>query len=105
MMKYSLILTALVVLSCTAKEKEKKEPVMIQKTDPVSAAPKPSLATVELDSKKDLVCGMPVRTGVSDTAHFKGKIYGFCAIECKQEFVSNPSLYIADQSKSSKQSN
>lgn len=44
--------------------------------------------------KKDLVCGMPVSAGVSDTAHYKEKIYGFCAAECRAEFVKSPETYL-----------
>jgi len=47
-----------------------------------------------LDSKKDLVCGMPISAGVSDTAHYKGKAYGFCAKECKDEFLKAPEQYL-----------
>lgn len=52
------------------------------------------LAAVKLASKKDLVCGMPVTAGVKDTAHYKGNIYGFCAKECKDEFVKEPQQYL-----------
>jgi YHS domain-containing protein len=48
-----------------------------------------------LDSKKDLVCGMPVSAGISDTAHYKGKAYGFCSKECKDDFVKNPGQYLS----------
>jgi YHS domain-containing protein len=47
-----------------------------------------------LDSKKDFVCGMPVSAGIADTAHFKGKVYGFCSKECKEEFVEKPFKYL-----------
>ncbi len=47
-----------------------------------------------LDSKKDLVCGMPVSAGVSDTVHYKGKVYGFCAKECKDDFLKAPEQYL-----------
>jgi len=50
---------------------------------------------VVFDSKKDFVCGMPISAGVSDTAHYKEKVYGFCSSECKAEFVKNPSSFIA----------
>ena len=33
-----------------------------------------------LDNKKDPTCGMPVTAGVSDTAHYKNKLIGFCFI-------------------------
>jgi YHS domain-containing protein len=48
---------------------------------------------VVFDAKKDLVCGMPISAGVSDTLHYKDKVYGFCSKECKDEFVKNPSAY------------
>ena len=50
---------------------------------------------VKFDSQKDFVCGMPVSAGVSDTSHYKDKVYGFCSKECKDEFVKNPSAYVA----------
>ncbi|MGV3767746.1 MAG: YHS domain-containing protein [Chitinophagaceae bacterium] len=43
--------------------------------------------------KKDPVCGMPVTAGITDTAHYKGKVYGFCASECKKMFAENPESY------------
>jgi YHS domain-containing protein len=46
-----------------------------------------------LDSKKDLVCGMPASAGIADTAHYKGKVYGFCSKECKDEFEKAPLQY------------
>jgi YHS domain-containing protein len=54
---------------------------------------RPSLNAAKLAVNKDIVCGMPINKGVSDTAHYKGKIYGFCAAECKAEFVKSPELY------------
>ncbi len=48
-----------------------------------------------LDNKKDPTCGMPVTAGVSDTAHYKNKVIGFCATECKTEFLKNPEANIA----------
>jgi YHS domain-containing protein len=52
------------------------------------------LENVAFAVKKDLVCGMPLSAGISDTAHYKGGIYGFCAVECKAEFVKNPEAYL-----------
>ena len=48
-----------------------------------------------MDNKKDPTCGMPVTAGVSDTAHYKNKVIGFCATECKAEFLKNPEANIA----------
>jgi YHS domain-containing protein len=52
-------------------------------------------ADVAFAVKKDLICGMPLAAGIADTAHYKGKVYGFCATECKTEFLASPQKYIA----------
>ena len=38
---------------------------------------------------------MPTSAGVTDTAHYDGKVLGFCAKECKEEFLKNPKANIA----------
>ena len=50
---------------------------------------------LKFDHPKDLVCRMPVKAGVSDTAYYKEKLYGFCSTECKNEFKKNPEGYLA----------
>ncbi len=44
-------------------------------------------------SNLDLVCGMTIKQTVEDTAHFNGKIYGFCNPNCKEKFQENPAKY------------
>jgi YHS domain-containing protein len=36
---------------------------------------------------------MPASAGIADTAHYKGKVYGFCSKECKDEFEKAPLQY------------
>jgi YHS domain-containing protein len=48
-----------------------------------------------VDNKKDPTCGMPVTAGISDTAHYEGKVIGFCASGCKEEFLKDPKSSIA----------
>lgn len=55
-----------------------------------------TIAPELLASKKDLVCGMPVSAGITDTTSIDGKLYGFCAPECKDAFVKNPKDYIKE---------
>lgn len=51
-----------------------------------------------LDNPKDFYCGMDVhKYGISDTLHYKGKIYGFCSKMCKEEFVKTPDKYLTQQ--------
>jgi YHS domain-containing protein len=48
-----------------------------------------------VDNMKDPSCGMPVSAGISDTAHYKDKVLGFCSKECKEEFLKNPEANLA----------
>lgn len=48
-----------------------------------------------VSNKRDFICGMPVIAGIADTAQYKGKVYGFCATECKDEFLKSPEAYTA----------
>ncbi len=69
------------------------------KTMPIPAradSAKKGLENLAFDSKTDLVCGMPVRAGVEDTVLYKGKLYGFCAKECKEEFLKDPKQYLQE---------
>lgn len=44
----------------------------------------------------DAVCGMKVDPSWSDTAHYQGKIYGFCSQSCKETFAENPQSYLEE---------
>lgn len=57
--------------------------------------PEKAFETMKFDNKKDFICGMPITAGVGDTAHYKGKVYGFCSTGCKDEFKKNPASYLA----------
>jgi YHS domain-containing protein len=42
----------------------------------------------------DPICEMSIdRATVEDTAHYKGKIYGFCNPGCKETFKEDPAKY------------
>ncbi len=47
---------------------------------------------LKFSSKEDPICGMPVAGGIADTATVNGKLYGFCAKECKDEFLKTASV-------------
>lgn len=55
----------------------------------------PKFTPEMVNNKRDFICGMPVTAGIADTAHYKGKVYGFCASECKNEFLKSPDTYTA----------
>jgi YHS domain-containing protein len=92
---------ALLIAACnTPSDKSSTQRIntadsLVMTTKPADSLP---VYTAEmLDSKKDHVCGMPVSAGISDTAHYNGKVYGFCSKECKDEFVKAPMQYLSSK--------
>jgi putative intracellular protease/amidase/YHS domain-containing protein len=57
--------------------------------------PEKAFKNMKFDNAKDFVCGMPLTTDISDTANYKGKVYGFCSKSCKGEFKKKPASYLA----------
>ena len=43
----------------------------------------------------DPICEMKVDQTVTDTAHYNGKLYGFCSESCKESFKENPAKYVS----------
>ena len=86
-----LLLTAAGCDQHKATMLEKKIETMSAVKDSAAA----SFANLAFDSKKDLPCGMPISAGVSDTAQYKGKLYGFCSAECKADFLKDPEAHLA----------
>jgi len=70
--------------------------------DPTVVAPLTDTETMNMnkytlamvDNKKDFNCGMPLTAGIGDTAHYKGKVYGFCSKECKDAFLAKPDSFL-----------
>jgi YHS domain-containing protein len=61
------------------------------------AVPKQPFDGVEFASKMDLACGMMLTAGVTDTAHYKDKVYGFCSRECKADFLKTPEAFLGSK--------
>jgi YHS domain-containing protein len=84
-----VLLTSLISCSNTQQVAPLTRPVELANADtskyPVSM----------VDNKKDLVCGMPLSAGIYDTAHYNGKVFGFCSEECKDAFKKEPKKYAA----------
>lgn len=84
------------MISCNSNEKEptpaenakpKEETQMPVKND----EPVNKFAGISFASNRDTTCGMPLSAGIADTAMVDGKTYGFCAKECKDEFLAQHS--------------
>ncbi len=82
---------SVLISSCGDQGKKIPEPVAS-----ISAnADTVKITAAMVDNKRDPSCGMPVSAGIGDTAHYKGKVLGFCSKECKDEFLKDPEKNIA----------
>lgn len=92
---FTPLLLCFLLAACHTKTHTDKNPV------PGSEAEVQSEQTIELADlavNRDLICGMKLyEEGIADTALYEGKIYGFCATECKTEFLKNPQSYLEQQ--------
>ena len=78
--------------ACHEKSKVENNPA------PVSEANGKQLKIADLASNKDVVCGMNLEgQTIADTTMYRGAMYGFCAVECKAEFLKNPKSYLTQQ--------
>jgi YHS domain-containing protein len=91
-MKNIIYLVFLFLAFSSCKKETVKEEV--KKTSFVK--PSNPLNTLKYDNKVDFYCQMDIaKYGVSDTATYKGKLYGFCSKMCKEEFLKTPEKYLA----------
>jgi len=89
---FSFLLAGVLVISCGDQQSKKDiEPnvALLTNADTVK------FSAAMVDNKRDPSCGMPVSAGIGDTAHYKGKVLGFCSKECKDEFLKDPEKNIA----------
>lgn len=85
----SFIAFLLFISACDQKEKQAKtedKKMAISDSSNVTAEKK-KFEGIVFASKRDTTCGMPITAGLEDTLMVNGKIYGFCAKECKDEFI------------------
>jgi YHS domain-containing protein len=94
MKKLLVVILVAVVYGCNQPKSVMPE----KKMETVSATKDSAandLTTLNFAVKKDLSCGMPTSAGVADTVTYKGKLYGFCAKECKEDFLKDPEAHLA----------
>jgi len=87
-----IIISVLSLAACQQAPSQKDNPAMkaIQHVD----SSKMKYTTAMVDNLRDPSCGMPVAAGLEDTLHYKGKIYGFCSDECRDEFKKDPEAHV-----------
>ncbi|MBS1628363.1 MAG: YHS domain-containing protein [Bacteroidetes bacterium] len=85
--------STLFLIACTNNEQPKQ---MNKKDSTAMQSEVPQTIDVRfVDNKKDPSCGMPVTAGISDTAHYNNKVFGFCSKECKDNFLKKPEELVA----------
>jgi YHS domain-containing protein len=89
---FCLLACAILIAACNQQNKSANN-----ETPATSHDEKAAFKNVKVDNSNDLVCGMPLTAGVGDTAHYNGKVYGFCSTGCKDKFVAKPTDYVAAQ--------
>lgn len=89
-----LIVLSIVIASCNNTEAPKQEVTDTTAQTNMEAAAT-SFPVSMVNNKRDPTCGMPVTAGISDTAHYKDKVIGFCSSGCKDEFKLAPEANIA----------
>jgi YHS domain-containing protein len=92
-MKSAFLCSILFWVTACHQGQQVKGEAQSQQKDTVKR-PRLDFTALAFASPKDLACGMPLSAGVGDTAHYHGKLYGFCSKECKEEFLKNPSAYL-----------
>ena len=91
------ILAISILLAACTSHSQKENAAASTKDTTGFQAPVNPYKNITFASTKDLNCGMPLSAGIGDTAHYKGKIYGFCSTECKDDFLKNPTAHLASK--------
>lgn len=88
----SLSIIGLALISCNKENsKEKDFEVKHISHEEMKSSTKLDVAVV---NELDPICGMKTADHLSDTATYKGNVYGFCSTMCKEEFLKNPEKHI-----------
>ena len=101
-MKFSAFLMSLVVifaLGCGGNQQQ-QAPQQEEKAAQQTMEHSAQQAGIQVDisqlaSNKCPVCGMDLsKHMVMDTARYEGKLYGFCSVEDREKFMSDPAKYM-----------
>lgn len=89
---FTLIACITIFWSCNNAVTEEKSNADTTQTSTMTEPTSVDTTGLTFASKDDPICGMPIKGGISDTATVDGKLYGFCAKECKDEFLKTASV-------------
>ncbi len=93
-MKYFIAIFVIAAMLVGCQQQKKSEQAEQQQPQQVEQA---KYTLDELASNICPGCGMVLKTNaeIADTAHYKGKVYGFCGPKCKDAFKANPEKTLA----------
>jgi YHS domain-containing protein len=85
---YTYVVIVVCLAACKSKPVAGDKPVKDTAMQFVTYKEEPQLdiANIHFATQTDTTCHMPLTAGVTDTLHYKGKIYGFCSAACKHAF-------------------
>ncbi len=85
------VCSVLLAIGLTSCGGEKQEAQMEHQMMQESAPAKMDISVDMLATNTDPNCGMKLTTeAVKDTAVYRGKLYGFCSADCKENFKKDP---------------
>jgi len=90
-----LLIVSIIIAGCKNQKAPEQPAADTTAQAATMEASTPSFPVSMVNNKKDPTCGMPVTAGISDTAHYKDKVIGFCSTACKDEFKKAPEANIA----------
>jgi len=90
------LLLLMVLFACKSRNEAKAIETTHKDSTTVTTAEQ-NFTGINFASKMDLACGMLLTEGIKDTAHYNGKVYGFCSEECKKEFLKTPEAFLASK--------
>lgn len=91
-MKYFLPVLMIAAIACNQQPKSVSSDT-IHTAMTVASENEIQYDTAIVDNRRDPVCKMPVKAGIFDTAHYQGKVIGFCSSSCKDSFLTDPARY------------
>lgn len=91
-LSFALVLGILSITGCNQQDRATNYQI-----PEVSHDENGAFKNIKVDNTNDLVCGMTLTAGIGDTAHYNGKVYGFCSTGCKNKFVQKPTDYVSAQ--------
>ncbi len=93
-----MVAGAMLLTACNSKHDSAEHGETTGTTENTEHSEGVNIPLANLASNMDHVCKMPLTEGaIADTAEYEGKVYGFCATGCKEDFLKDPATHLANK--------